>query len=80
MNPEKARDELRSSSQKHGGSGGMKNIMDSLGLGMQADQVRTCLFSTSTNKKLVYPQLLLRFLSLAHPHSFSLSNFTLHLS
>ncbi|CAA3025179.1 ATPase ASNA1 homolog 2-like [Olea europaea subsp. europaea] len=39
VNPEKARDELRSSSQKHGGSGGMKNIMDSLGLGMQADQL-----------------------------------------
>ncbi|XP_044504997.1 ATPase GET3B-like isoform X2 [Mangifera indica] len=38
INPEKAREEFRSASQKSGGSG-MKDIMGSMGLGMLADQL-----------------------------------------
>ncbi|GAY59754.1 hypothetical protein CUMW_196920 [Citrus unshiu] len=40
INPEKAREEFRTASQGSGGSGdGMKDLMDSMGLGMLADQV-----------------------------------------
>lgn len=39
VNPEKAREEFQSASQR--GEGGVKNLMDSMGLGMLADQVRT---------------------------------------
>uniref|UniRef100_A0A5B7CBH4 ArsA/GET3 Anion-transporting ATPase-like domain-containing protein n=1 Tax=Davidia involucrata TaxID=16924 RepID=A0A5B7CBH4_DAVIN len=38
INPEKAREEFRTASQKHGGSG-VKDFMDSMGLGMLADQL-----------------------------------------
>ncbi|XP_020255500.1 ATPase GET3-like isoform X2 [Asparagus officinalis] len=38
INPEKARDEFRSASQKNGGTG-VKDFMDSMGLGMLADQL-----------------------------------------
>ncbi|GAB2250578.1 hypothetical protein Droror1_Dr00016828 [Drosera rotundifolia] len=38
INPEKAREEFRSANQKNGGSG-VKDLMDSVGLGMLADQV-----------------------------------------
>lgn len=38
ISPDKAREEFRSASQKSGG-GGMKDLMDSMGLGMLADQV-----------------------------------------
>ncbi|KAK6142003.1 hypothetical protein DH2020_016219 [Rehmannia glutinosa] len=39
VNPEKAREDFRSASLH--GEGGVKNFMDSMGLGMLADQVRT---------------------------------------
>ncbi|XAR59722.1 Arsenite-transporting ATPase [Bertholletia excelsa] len=38
LNPEKAKEEYRSASQKHGGSG-VRNLMDSMGLGMLAEQL-----------------------------------------
>ncbi|KAG8387638.1 hypothetical protein BUALT_Bualt02G0042200 [Buddleja alternifolia] len=38
VNPEKAREEFRSASQQHG-EGGVKNLMDSMGLGMLVDQL-----------------------------------------
>lgn len=38
INPEKAREEFRSANQKSGGSG-VKDLMDSVGLGMLADQI-----------------------------------------
>ncbi|XP_058071372.1 ATPase GET3C-like [Magnolia sinica] len=38
INPEKAREEFRSSSQKNGGTG-VKDFMDSVGLGMFVEQV-----------------------------------------
>ncbi|CAN4119287.1 unnamed protein product [Withania somnifera] len=38
INPEKTREEFRTTSQLHGGSG-VKNFMDSMGLGMLADQL-----------------------------------------
>lgn len=42
INPEKAREEFRTASQGSGGSGdGMKDLMDSMGLGMLADRVNS---------------------------------------
>lgn len=38
INPEKAREEFRSASQKNGGTG-IKDFMDGMGLGMLVDQV-----------------------------------------
>ncbi|KAA8544090.1 hypothetical protein F0562_021733 [Nyssa sinensis] len=38
INPEKAREEFRTANQKHGGSG-VKDFMDSMGLGMLAEQL-----------------------------------------
>lgn len=38
INPEKSREEFRSASQKDGGTG-VKDFMDSMGLGMLAEQV-----------------------------------------
>lgn len=38
INPEKAREEFRTASQKSGGTG-VKDIMDSMGLGMLVEQV-----------------------------------------
>lgn len=38
INPEKAREEFRSASQKHGGTG-VKDFMDGMGLGMLAEQL-----------------------------------------
>ena len=43
INPEKAREEFRSKSQDNGGSG-VKDFMDSMGLGMLADQVNWLFF------------------------------------
>ena len=40
INPDKSREEFHAAGQKHGGSG-IKNFMDSMGLGMLAEQVRT---------------------------------------
>lgn len=39
INPEKAREEFRSASQGSGGSGGVKDMMDSMGLGMLVEQL-----------------------------------------
>ncbi|KAL2539782.1 P-loop containing nucleoside triphosphate hydrolase superfamily protein [Abeliophyllum distichum] len=39
INPEKAREEFRSVSQKNGGSSGVKDFMDGMGLGMIAEQL-----------------------------------------
>jgi arsenite/tail-anchored protein-transporting ATPase len=39
INPEKAREEFRTASQKNGGTG-VKDFMDSMGLGVLAEQVR----------------------------------------
>jgi hypothetical protein len=38
INPEKAREEFRTASQKNGGTG-VKDFMDSMGLGVLAEQV-----------------------------------------
>lgn len=38
INPEKAREEFRTASQKNGGTG-VQDFMDSMGLGMLAEQV-----------------------------------------
>ena len=40
INPDKSREEFHAAGQKHGGSD-IKKFMDSLGLGMLAEQVRT---------------------------------------
>lgn len=39
IDPEKAREEFRSASQKNGGTG-VKDFMDGMGLGMLVEQVR----------------------------------------
>lgn len=39
INPEKAREEFRTASQGGGGSGGVKDMMDSMGLGMLVEQL-----------------------------------------
>ncbi|OVA18037.1 Arsenical pump ATPase [Macleaya cordata] len=39
INPEKAREEFRAASQANGGTGGVKDFMDSMGLGMLVDQL-----------------------------------------
>ncbi|KAI3933381.1 hypothetical protein MKW98_006740 [Papaver atlanticum] len=39
INPEKAREEFRTASQGSGGSGGVKDMMDSMGLGMLVEQL-----------------------------------------
>lgn len=39
INPEKAREEFRNAAKTNGGSGGVKDFMDGMGLGMIVDQV-----------------------------------------
>ncbi|KAL0298766.1 UNVERIFIED_CONTAM: ATPase ARSA1 [Sesamum radiatum] len=55
INPEKAREEFRSASQKNGGSG-VKDFMDGMGLGMIADQLRQKISAATSAIKSVFGQ------------------------
>lgn len=43
INPDKAREDFRDASKQNGGSTGVKDFMDGMGLGMMADQVKAYL-------------------------------------
>ncbi|GFS35512.1 P-loop containing nucleoside triphosphate hydrolases superfamily protein [Actinidia rufa] len=55
INPEKAREEFRSASQKNGGTG-IKDFMDGMGLGMIVDQLKQKIASATSAIKSVFGQ------------------------
>lgn len=46
INPEKAKEEFQTAAKSNGGSGGVKDFMDGMGLGMIADQVTLSMAET----------------------------------